>query len=83
MVRVHVSLLASFLGGLDERAARRRTITDLNRALRNHIHMCRLNFGRGRAVPHGRKLFVHHSVNMRKPYKPKATWGDLLPIFVD
>ena len=45
--------------------------------------MCRLNFGRGRAVPPGRDLFVHHSVNMRKPYKPKATWGDLLPVYVD
>ncbi|KAM5539952.1 hypothetical protein V8D89_006455 [Ganoderma adspersum] len=51
-----------------------------------------LNLGRGRTVPsHTKPFYVHHSVKMREeakdlpggPYKPKATWGDLLPIYVD
>ena len=40
---------------------------------------------------HTKPFYVHHSVKMREeakdlpggPYKPKATWGDLLPIYVD
>ena len=56
----------------------------------NRVH--RLNLGRGRTVPsHTKPFYVHHSVKMREeakdlpggPYKPKATWGDLLPIYVD
>ncbi|PIL31280.1 hypothetical protein GSI_05978 [Ganoderma sinense ZZ0214-1] len=51
-----------------------------------------LNLGRGRTVPPDTKPFyVHHSVKMREeaknlpggPYRPKATWGDLQPVYVD
>ena len=52
----------------------------------------RLNLGRGRTVPpETEHFYVHHSVKMREdaknlpggPYKPKAKFGDLQPIYVD
>ena len=53
---------------------------------------CRLNLGLRRTVPPDTKPFyVHHIVKMREeaknlpggPYRPKATWGELQPIYVD
>ncbi len=51
-----------------------------------------MNLGCGRAVPpHTEPLYVHRSVKLREeakdlpggPYKPKANYGGLQPIYVD